>query len=280
MQDIGVDSSNTSANTVHGDFYYYYVSTARIAVIDGGFYFNHEELSNLKKGTGKRNYHGTLVSGIIMAESNNVGYRGIVKPKSAYGLYYQHYGSTVKQKASFIKAMCPSFDVVNLSVNLSNTAYKDKGANFDLELHLDAMDAYREVFEACSKTLFVLSAGNSDVDAQKENGGIHYTYNSSKNEASYDPLDNVIVVGAHQGGLAPTQDYGESVDIYAPENVGGPYKSGSTYTQNKLGTSFSAPQVTATAGLAFKSISLRGKPAKVKEYILYTLKASNREKLI
>ncbi|MCH2188643.1 S8/S53 family peptidase [Candidatus Gracilibacteria bacterium] len=269
LQDIGVDSSDSSAKTVHNNHYYYYNSPAIFAVIDSGVYSYHKDLTYVRDMSGKRHTHGTTVSAIVGATSNTIGYRGIVKPRRLYSILDNHRGSSVKQKSDMVKKVCHLLDIVNMSFLLSfETSYKKTKENFDFESHVQSLSRFRTAFESCPTTLFVLAAGNSDVDAQKENGGIHYRYDSATDSIVYDPLDNVIVVGAHRNTSRPTQNYGKSVDIYAPENVAAAYKYSSSYKSNQLGTSFSAPQVTGVAGLLCKMPSLCNDPEKMKEYIL------------
>lgn len=111
----------------------------------------------------------------------------------------------------------------------------------------------------------MLSAGNSNVDARKENGGVQYV--KLNGEYTHIAARNIIVVGAIQGNEI-TQNYGESVDIYAPENVGGPYRVSngtSLYSINKTGTSFAAPQVTGAAAMIQREI--KNNPGRLKEYL-------------
>lgn len=264
LQETGVDS-NISNHTVHSEYYYFYKSLySRIGVFDAGFYFDHEDLKNvLKKGTNKIHYHGTLVSGIIAAEGGNEkGYRGIVEPKYIYGLNYLDKGSSKNSIKSYIKSLCSSFDIFNISLDLSDTSYTQRGNLYNEKQHVQAMEFWRDTFSSseCKNTIFVLSAGNSDVDAIKDVGGIHYIYDTVKNKSIYSPHDNIIIVGSHQSDTI-SQNYGESIDIYAPEKLGGPYKvenGKSTYTRYQTGTSFAAPQVTGAIALMMKSFYCYG----------------------
>ncbi len=284
MKIIGFDSDDSSDLTLLNQYAYFHNNpSVSIGVFDSGFYYKFDDLQNqISKGTNSIGDHGTLVSGIIAAEKDNdIGYTGIVNPKQIYGLNFKD--KTIgKERTKYIKDLCPHFDVINISLTLSSLAYRYKKEDYNEELHLKVMDKWRRVFfsKECSDTTFVLSAGNSDVDAKKENGGIHYVKVYSSGEFEYRPLDNVVVVGAIQGDEI-TQNYGESVDIYAPENVGGPKKvtsSGtSIYSIENYGTSFSAPQVTGTIALIHREI--RKNPKRLKEFLLYKANLNNISKV-
>lgn len=284
MKIIGFDSDDNSDLTLLSQYAYFHNNpSVSIGVFDSGFYFEFDDLKNqISKGTTSIGNHGTLVSGIIAAEKDNgIGYTGIVNPKHIYGLNLKDKKNWSDRKDYVIK-LCPLFDVINISQNLSQKSYLHTGDNYDEELHLRIMREWRSIFfsKSCSDTTFVLSAGNSDVDAKKENGGVHYVKNYSLGEFEYRPLDNVIVVGSIQGDEI-TQNYGESVDIYAPENVGGPKKvtsSGtSIYSIENNGTSFSAPQVTGTIALIHREI--RKNPKRLKEFLLYKADLNNISKV-
>ncbi|MCP4524038.1 MAG: S8/S53 family peptidase [Candidatus Gracilibacteria bacterium] len=271
MHVISFDSDKTTDTILEDYPEYYRNSGVMIGIFDAGFYFDHEDLKGvLSKGTNKKHYHGTLVAGIISAKKDNeLGYTGMVQGKGIYGMRYQD-KTNITERETYLKNLCSHFDVINISQTLAYSSYRYKKSSYDEVKHLRTMQWWREIFSSteCSDTLFIVTAGNSNVDSKKENGGIHYSKNSSGNYV-YNPSDNIIVAGAIQDDEI-TRNYGQSVDIYAPENVGGPYKvtsSGtSTYTTNRTGTSYAAPQVTAVAAMIQYEID--NNPARLKEYML------------
>jgi subtilisin family serine protease len=272
MHLIGADSNVLGNNTLHDEYYYFYKALySKIGVFDMGFYFNHEDLINvLKKGTNTVNYHGTLVSGIIAAESGNQkGFRGITQPKYIYGLNYLDKGRSWSDVSKYIKSLCSAFNIFNISLDVANTSYRQSGNNFNMVKHIKNIQKWRVLISSpeCNNTMFVFAGGNSNVDAKKDNGAIHYEYNNSITR--YKPLDNVIIVSSYKDGII-SQNYGNSIDIYAPDFLAGPYKfesGNSTYTKMQSGSSYAAPQVTATVSVVLKSfISMQ--PKKIKEYIL------------
>lgn len=274
---LGLDSDISSDKTVYSEFPELYDPSVVIAIFDGGFYEEHEELNALLKVSYRDKTHGTLTSSIIMAEAgNDKGFRGIVNPSGqVYGIGFNEIsGHTSFHRAAYIKKFCKYFDVVNFSVTFSVKSYRYTKDDFIFKDHLKEMKYFRSAFEApeCSKTLFVLSAGNSDVDAQKENGGIHYVWESSK--AVYRPLSNVIVVSSHRGKnssgeYTATQDYGRSVDIYTEEKLTGPRSYISGYsTRTMYGTSYSAPIISGVASMIAGIPFYKDKPSTIKQALL------------
>lgn len=273
LDEIGFDNPNES-QTILSDYYYYYKSnTAKIGVLDSGFYFDHEEIKNtVNKGTSKKGSHGTFVASIISGEAGNgKWFRGIVDPKYTYGIYPLDKGSDIKIIEDFIISLCPAFDVFNLSFELSEKSYSRNPSNYDKDDHLEFMQKWRKIFNdpECKNTMFVLAGGNEQRDAIDSNGAIHYIKHKFDNNITYSRLNNVVVVGSYHNGII-NNNYGESIDIYAPDNFYGPSNVvngvSKYYTGPQSGSSISAPQVTATIGLILKQIN--NDPVKIKSYLL------------
>lgn len=275
---IGLDSDNPKDKTVFSEYPELYDSRINVAIFDSGFYSNHEELSKLKSSSTKGE-HGTLVAGIIMAKSgNDKGFRGIVNPKNIYGFSINditsRWGKYPYQRLkNYIKHSCRYFQVINISQTLSPKGYSETKRKFNIFRHISIMKEYRKVFSKCSKTLFVLAAGNNKVDAKKNNGAIHYTWDYRRNREKYSPLSNVIVVSGHNGGdsrgrYKSTWDYGKSVDIYTYDRLTGPrsvVRGRSKYfTSSVSGSSSTAPQVTGVAAIISDISGYKYRPDKVK----------------
>lgn len=272
LHDIGADSNSLGNQTLQNEYYYFYKAIyAKIGVFDAGFYFEHEDLKNiLSKGTNRKHYHGTLVSGIIAAEAgNNKGYRGIIEPKYIYGLSYLDQGSSWSNISNYIKSLCGSLDIFNISLDVENTSFRQSGENYDEIKHIKNINKWRTLINSpeCKNSMFIIAAGNSNVDAKKDMGSLHYVHEN--NIIKYKPLDNIIIVGSIKNGII-SENYGESIDIYAPDLLAGPYKyenGDSSYTKYQSGTSYTAPQVTATVAAVLKSF-INMNPKKIKQYIL------------
>lgn len=283
------------SNTVYSD--------AKVGIFDAGVYDDHEDFyiyspdENL--GEGKYKFHGSIVSSIIAGHAgNSLGARGIVQLNK--GLYY-HYSSSPNKYEKYARDQADSlddflsagnFDIVNMSIPLSVYSGSQVVSDFsreDYKKHIKWIGYIREVMKRYPKTLFVISAGNSFTNATQDNGAIHYIWDNSSNSAKSLPLDNVIVVGsvnissnsyvyAEVTEETKYSDYGESVDVYTPAYVVGAttVENGiSKYEANNLGTSFSAPMVTAVAALLYSSSSMKGNPRNMKHAIL---EASNIKK--
>lgn len=273
LEDIGFDSQNTH-QTILSDYYYYYKSnTAKIGVLDDGFYFDHEEIKNtVTKGTNRKDAHGTFVASVISGEAGNgKWFRGIVDPKYTYGIYPLDKGNNITVIESYITSLCPYFDVFNLSFELSGKSYSNNPSNYDKDKHLEFMQKWRNIFNdpECKNTMFVLAGGNEQRDSIDSNGAIHYIKHKFDNNITYSRLNNVVVVGSYHNGTI-NNNYGESIDIYAPDNFYGPSNVingvSKYYTSPQSGSSISAPQVTATIGLLLKA--LPRDPVKIKSYLL------------
>lgn len=250
-----------------------------VAVIDTGFDFTHEELSNalwtnhgeiagdgidndkngyiddfygwdfyndepLNKNIINSDYdHGTHVAGIISAAKNQKGIAGITSNSNVKLMNLKVLGGSVGKGGtdSLLKAIKYAQEMGATICNLSF------GTSENDETLYNVMKK--------SNMLFVCAAGNGNNQNVGYNSDNLPTYPASYN------LDNIISVAnlAYDGDLDTTSNYGKtSVDIAAP----GAYIL-STITNNEYaymsGSSMAAPMVTAVAAMVYsynKDISL------------------------
>lgn len=167
--------------------------------------------------------HGTHVSGIIAAESNDIGVVGVAPNIKVLPIKFieDSYGTTSDaiQAISYAKLM---------GVKIVNCSWGGKESN----------PALKQAMEN-SGILFVCAAGNDYADTQS----------TPVYPACYD-LDNIISVGAidNRGDIADFSNYGQDVDVLAP----GVYIASTGPDDSYLfgsGTSMAAPFVTGIAAL-------------------------------
>jgi len=220
-----------------------------IAVIDTGVNPKHKDLKkNLTKGSAKgKNFeypkkklsdgdgHGSFISGIIAAKTNNK--RGV-----SGGSFYNHlrvmalrFDFTTAQAITVVNyAKSKSVPVINASWG----SYGDEGLDLALK---DTIASYPGIF--------VTASGNEGFNHDDPNP------NYKMYPCDFD-LANIICVGAsdRDGNLTDYSDYGAaSVDVAAPGGTDGneligPDKKKSRYT-SAVGSSLSAAFVSAEAGL-------------------------------
>jgi len=210
--------------------------TVVVAVIDSGIDVNHPDLKNRIASGGYNfilnnsnvydiNGHGTEVSGVIAAETNNkAGIAGVagnleIKILPLQTAYYNGYSDLVNIIKAIDYAIKENVDVINLSMGSTESSEIEK-------------DAIQEAID--SGIVVVASAGNDGISS--------YEY-----PASY---DNVISVGSisKNSTWSKFSNYNNKLDVVAPgEDIytcerGGKYISCS-------GTSFSAPMVSGVAAI-------------------------------
>jgi hypothetical protein len=226
-----------------------------VAVIDTGASFDHQDLrdnltgggtkgknfSNLKKKPIDTDGHGSFLSGIIAAKTNNK--RGV-----AGSSFFNHlrvmalkFDFTTSQAITAINyAKAKKVPVINASWGI----YGQEGSDQALK---DTIAAYPGIF--------VTASGNGDTTIDRgynHDGG-------NPNEKMYPcdfELDNIICVGASDknGNLTDYSDYGKlSVDVVAPGGTDDDPITGLSYKNKKYtyaeGSSLSTAFTSAEAGL-------------------------------
>jgi|GEM_PF-2112266 len=213
--------------------------SAVVAVIDSGITSTHADLMNRIASGGKSFLsgpfggstlsdscgHGTEVSGVIAAETNNsVGICGVagtgsikILPLKTADRDGASYVSDVIEAIDY--AISKDVDVINLSMGSEESSSIENAA----------------VQRAIQAGIVVVASAGND-------GKYTYEY-----PASY---DNVISVGsiAETGNVSTFSTYNDKVDLVAPgENIYTCTNRGSYYAED--GTSFSAPMVSAVAAV-------------------------------
>jgi subtilisin family serine protease len=241
-------------------------SGVRIGIIDSGVNAQHEDLQGANILTG-RSYcedkangvegnteddvgHGTFVTGIIAAATNNAtGIAGIapsaeIVPLKAF--YKNDSGDTVGSTASVAGALLGAVDLYHCQV-----------INMSLGVAVDS-ETLRNAVDHASKqgVILIAAAGNAGTDA------LVYP-------AAY---GNVIGVGAVDSSqtVASFSQRNTSVFITAPgQTIYGLSASGNNAYKTGKGTSYSAPMVTAAAALAL-SVCPELTPEQFQHYLKQT----------
>ena len=213
-------------------------SSIKLAVIDSGIYRDHPDLINSNIMSGYDFYydvtvfedrvgHGTAVTGIIAATTNNsIGITGISPNISIVPLCVASADGSVSESgvtSAIYFAADSGCDVINLSLGGNDTSAISSAIEY----------AYNH---GC---IIIASAGNS--------GTSRYNYPAS--------LNNVISVGSinRDSSRSTFSNFNDKIDVVAPgEDIfttDDPSKSAGSYYGPHDGTSFSAPCVSAIAGL-------------------------------
>jgi len=238
-----------------------------IGVCDAGNYeTKHEDLigrfSEVILGTDHKEDHGTLVSGVIGAQTDNhTGIAGI-NWKTKINANVNTYGSLQKLVAKENVRLANNSWGFPWSKHPHFSPYIKKQRERRRQYSYNRSRRLRKLCEKYHDTLFVWSAGNG-VDHQKKykniknkNFGVDGKYSTPSMHydtlSTLEKLDNLIVVAAiadKSGKLTFYSNYGKSVDIAAPTHFR------STDLDNKYeifnGTSASAPVVTGVASLIY-----------------------------
>lgn len=203
----------------------------KVAVIDSGVEMNHPDLTNhlltgynfvsKNKNTNDTLGHGTAVSGIIAAQTNNqVGIAGINRNVEILPIKVSD--GTEIQLINILNAI---YYAIDNGANIINMSYGSVEPN-EAE--------YEALLSAYSKGIILVAASGN------ENGSVSYP-------ASYPFVISVGSINA-QGKKSSFSNYGEALDIVAPGEgilttaVNQSYKSVS-------GTSFAAPIISGAASL-------------------------------
>jgi hypothetical protein len=166
--------------------------------------------------------HGNAITSIFSGSRNELnGMRSIVQAKT---LFISH-SSIGDQFDDLMNNNISEPKIVNFSFHIRLN-------NMLIGQYLNTLHEYRKLLLQYPNTLFVVAAGNDNIDAKYSSGALHYAYigdydsatETEKNdESNYElsKLPNVIIVAAnnHKGVLFEYSNYGESVDITAPSGI-------------------------------------------------------------
>ena len=226
-------------------------SKAKIAILDNGFYTEHEDLPEIAGSYSvsddssdvppiaadkeRKFVHGTHVAGIVAAMSNNAKGGSGIAPDADIYLVRIHDGSKDGIKISgLVKginyAIEQKVDVINMSVGAAN-------------LSSEAIDQMQNAIDNAKEAgiTMVASAGN--------NGSSVRNYPSA--------CEDVIAVASidKDGSLSSFSNYGDWVDIAAPGrdiySTIAPSKTNADIYGLSDGTSMASPMVTAVAALIY-----------------------------
>ena len=250
-----------------------------VAVVDDGMYYAHEDLApnvdpalNHNYDTsirdsrdiyGRYEHHGTAVAGIIAAQDNGIGVRGVAPRATVYGYNYLAGDWQQFQDRNLVDAMSRNRVVTAISNNSWGPVDGPRLglANRLWELAIDS--GIREGY--AGKGVFYVFAGGNGGAGHRENrdgtlvGGhlddVRGGDNSNLNEfANYYAVTAVCAVndgdvrsvysekGANLWVCAPSSDDGEHRGIVTTENS-------DRYMSNFGGTSAAAPIVSGVAAL-------------------------------
>lgn len=225
----------------------------KITVIDDGVDLNHEDLVgsidskyDLASGTqtvghsSSSDYHGTAVAGIIGANANNVGIRGVAPESELVIIKYKSVMSDSETISLFNKAVELGADIINCSWGTGNVSPAVRSAI--QEIANNGRDG--------KGTFIVFASGNNNWYMGNDESAI----------------PEVVAVGAtdRTGLRSSFSNYGPYLDLVAP---GGDYglgiptldPMGSAGSDNidgykhQIGTSFSTPTVAGAIALALEA---------------------------
>ncbi|MEG0012418.1 MAG: S8/S53 family peptidase [Muribaculaceae bacterium] len=229
---------------------------AKVAILDGGIYMNHEDLhTNIKggkdvsaDGTGGASQefdtvdHGTQVAGVLSAKNNKVGIVGVANSARIYSIKFY----AVSRIGDNIYYSANQYDVANAFYSAVN--------DFDVDVinfshHLNYSDVVTNVINDITVNgrngkgcIVVASSGNLD------SGTVQFPAS----------MPNVLSVGGiTKNGIRWTGNgigscYGENLDVVAGGadifTTAAPVTGSGGYL-SVLGTSFATPQVAGLAAL-------------------------------
>ena len=251
-----------------------------VAVVDDGMYYAHEDLApnvdtalNHNYDTGNRDsrdiygryeHHGTAVAGVIAAQDNDIGVRGVAPRATVYG--YNFLAGDWQQFEDRNRADAMSRNRVVTAISNNSWGPVDGPwlglANRLWELAIDS--GIREGYEG--KGVFYVFAGGNGGAGHRENpdgtlvGGYVDNVIARGDNSNLDELANYYAVtavcavndgdvrsvysekGANLWVCAPSKDDGEHRGIVTTENS-------DRYRSNFTGTSAAAPIVSGVAAL-------------------------------
>ncbi len=240
------NSIDKNASIHYGKSYRYTGKGVKIAIIDNGLDVTHPDLkgrivatydistnSSVVSNNTPDGYHGTAVTGIIAADANDIGIKGIASKSKIMFLKYKKNMSDSETIELFKKAQEFGADIINCSWGTYNVS-----------------PAVKEEIQNLAKngrngkgTIIVFAAGNDDRDMGNDESAI----------------PGVIAVGSTDkyNSRAWYSNYGKHLDVVAP----GGYYIGITTLDNKggyllandlnsfMGTSAAAPIVSGVIAL-------------------------------
>jgi subtilisin family serine protease len=223
----------------------------KVAIIDDSIDDTHEDLPDMtvlnqivQKSS---NYHGTAVSGIIAAQSNNVGIRGIAPDAEYLFVKMKPRNTDDEYIALFEQVKEWGADVVNCSWGTNNVG--DGVKQKIIQLSTNERDG--------KGMAIVFATGNEQIDIIHDESGI----------------DEVIAVGAtnSENERSYYSNYGTAIDILAPgglpsngittlDPMGSYGRNEGNYIENIdlfnfSGTSASAPIITGVIALMLEANS-------------------------
>ncbi len=214
-----------------------YGNDINVAVIDTGCN-QHEDL-NIADGydfiTNTNDYtdnngHGTHIAGIISAQHNDIGIKGVAPKVNLYALKCvdPYYSSGVTELVAAIYAAVDTYNCKVINMSLGIPSNKES--------------LYEAVKYATDKGTIIVAAVGNDGDNEYYKSRLYYP-------AAYDEVIGVGSVGMTKERSLKSQQ-NESVFVVAP---GEDYNStiGTDEYDFKSGTSQATPMVTATAAMLF-----------------------------
>ena len=208
-----------------------------VGVIDNGIYLDHEDFHDFVMPVNtsfSTMYHGTGVSSLFSTSgmANNLGTHGLVNGRTFFNDYTLDEDNYILKYLNFFNNSNTNIKIITQSMALeadsSYAKYEGRGNegnswpvlvdefSADEEIaRVQAVAPLRKYFLENPDTLFILAAGNSSQNALKNNGAVHYKYESMNFDVVYSEIPNVIVVGAvgFYNTLHHYSDFGLSVDI-------------------------------------------------------------------
>ena len=251
-------------------------SNIRVAVIDSGVDFHHEDLAGrvLPGFTPRRPHslgrpstlshvpawfvaHGQAVAGIIAASHNNLGIAGVAPNVQIVpvNIFYSDGQSSIQTIQNAVEAINFAWNEGQAHViNNSWSARSTSAPNQDLAIAIsDAIENARTLGRGGLGSVVVFSSGNFHLHSALEDGffnGVAFPAN----------LPNVLTVGAidQRGNVWDRSSRGPQLDLVAPGvdisttdrmGVVGIEPANQHYTHRFTGTSASAPHVAGVAAL-------------------------------
>lgn len=224
----------------------------KVAVIDDGIDLNHEDLVDSIGGkydlasktesvehSSSSDYHGTAVAGVIGANANTIGIRGVAPESELIIIKYESIMSDSEVISLFNKAIELGADIINCSWGTGNVSPAVRSAIQDLARN--GRDG-KGVF-------IVFASGNSgwymgnDESAIPEVIAVGATDKTAR-RSSYSDFGPFLDV------MAPAGDYGLGIPTLDPMGSDGADSDGYEY---QIGTSFSAPTVAGVIALALEA---------------------------